>query len=76
MLDFLKQVLTLVFVALLVALGAGLFPFYAVQIPVGIALILVTVLVLRRVDVSCPASTFRRRACWCGKRFHSPSLSR
>ncbi len=53
-LDFLKQVLTLVFVALLVALGAGLFPFYAVQIPVGIALILVTVLVLRRVDVLVP----------------------
>ena len=44
--DFLRQAVTLVGVALLVALGAELTPFFAVQIVVGIAVVAVTPLLV------------------------------
>jgi O-antigen/teichoic acid export membrane protein len=44
--DFLRQVVTLAGVALLVALGAALTPFFAVQIVVGLAVLAVTPLLV------------------------------
>ncbi len=46
--DFLRQVVTLAGVALLVALGAQLTPFFAVQIVVGVAVVAVTPLLVGR----------------------------
>jgi O-antigen/teichoic acid export membrane protein len=44
--DFLRQAVTLVGVALLVALGAGLTPFFAIQIAVGLVAVAVTPLLV------------------------------
>lgn len=46
--EFLRQVVTLVGVAVLVALGAGLTPFFAVHIVVGVAVLAATVVLVGR----------------------------
>ena len=52
--DVLKQVVTLAGVALLVALGAHLTPFFAIQIAVGLTVIAVTPLVVGRGAIPRP----------------------
>jgi O-antigen/teichoic acid export membrane protein len=53
-LDVLRQVLTLVGVAALVFAGASLFPFFALQIAVGAAMVVATAVVLRTSDRLLP----------------------
>lgn len=52
--DFLRQLVTLAGVALLVALGASLTPFFAVQIAVGVVVVAVTPLLIGRSGLVWP----------------------
>ncbi len=58
-LDLIRQTLTVVGIVVLVVLGAGLLAFFVVPVPVGIAVLLVTLLVVKHDGVRWPAITKR-----------------
>jgi O-antigen/teichoic acid export membrane protein len=60
-LDLLRQLATVIGIALLVLTGAGLLPFFAIQVPVGVGVLGLTVLLVRGRGSLWPALT---RAEW------------
>lgn len=60
-LDLLRQLATVIGIALLVLTGAGLLPFFAIQVPIGVGVLGLTVLLVRGRGSLWPALT---RAEW------------
>ncbi len=54
-LDFLRQALTAVFVVIVVVLGVGLMGFYALTVPAGLGVIILTAVLIRRDDPLIPS---------------------
>jgi O-antigen/teichoic acid export membrane protein len=54
-LDFVRQLATVIGIVALVVAGAGLLPFFAVQVPVALAVLVVTVLLVRSIGSLRPS---------------------
>jgi O-antigen/teichoic acid export membrane protein len=59
-LDLTRQLLTTFLIALLVVLGAGIVPFFAVSIPVGFVVVTLTALLVHNIRSLAPTFSWRR----------------